>query len=263
MASTIASMSGVLAPTDSVPDGSVVVVGYPVGAQRSKDDLMSAAEAFGDPTWVPRWWWNNSEAVIISIDDDFTAAELYAAFRDSNGNYPAIQRLDSDADQEKLARNFELYVPWGTMVPAGTMLVITWPTGTVVPSQDALASHAAKLGRPFEIGIPKSHIGLELAAEARSEALYEHFKYGGSYPIIARADATAQDALEFLEKYSEIKDSLKELGSGGLGLADFMINLPKYLLIAGLVAGGAIIVGGGVYLAVKYFSEREEKEKKK
>lgn len=151
-------------------------------------------------------------------------------------------------------------------VPAGTNVVAAWPLYTVLPSQDKLREIASELGQPFEVSYldiyidDASHQGVTLAQARWGYEISAHFaQYTGNAPMLVAVDADLGEYIE-TEKKGEaakeiIKDTIEDLGLGSLEVTHTVGNLPQILLVGGLIVGGILVVGAGIY----FWSRRKKK----
>lgn len=144
------------------------------------------------------------------------------------------------------------------VVPAGTSVIVAWPFETITPDADVLEAAALEIGEPFKMAYlddAKYHYqGVKLASNMTGLEISNHFMYAtaGNAPAIFAVGPEWSAVLENEKTAGELIEDVKDTLSNVKDAASFGANLPRYLLIGGLVLGGLLIVGAGVwYIARK------------
>ncbi len=118
------------------------------------------------------------------------------------------------------------------------------------------------MGEPFQLTYyPGGHQGVKLSVSKTAYEVQAAFAAaaGGNAPALVAMDPDSESVVELEQAAEELKDSLdKTIGTIG-AVTTFGANLPRYLLIGGVVLGIGALVGGVVYLAWKHKKRGKKK----
>lgn len=140
-------------------------------------------------------------------------------------------------------------------IPAGSNVVAVWVPLTLLPEQSVLEAVATSYGEPFTLTYYEGHHqGVTLAATVPSLELYSAFAKaaGGNSPVIMALSPDAEGVIDIEKTADEFKEGISDTFENIAKGASVAANLPKYLLIGGLVIGGVLLVGGVAYLVITH-----------
>jgi hypothetical protein len=116
------------------------------------------------------------------------------------------------------------------------------------------------MGEPFNI--PYSSIfgnlektqGVTIANDTTGAAVASTFAAaaGGNVPALLALDPGAEGVIDNEKAAEKFKEGVGDTLDTLRGAASLVANMPKYLLVGGLVVGGALLVAGVIYLVGKH-----------
>lgn len=149
------------------------------------------------------------------------------------------------------------FLPQSMPLPAGSVVAAVWPVVTVLPTADTIREKMAGVADVWRIPgleVPNFQIlGCTVAETTTVNALTrEFFNVCGNAPGIMPMPEKAADLAAIFGASEDFKAGIQDSLGALAGVAAFSANLPKYLLVGGLVLGGVVVLGGVAYLAVTH-----------
>ena len=141
-------------------------------------------------------------------------------------------------------------LPTATL-PAGSNVLVVWPSQAVSPSMSVQREIAEQFGTPFEVpylGI--EHLGITIAEEVSAVDVASAYmmRAGGVFPWLIQAPHALDETIELVEDGDELTETIGEQFENLRDAAKVAAALPSILLVGGLVVGGVLVVGGIVYV---------------
>ena len=145
-------------------------------------------------------------------------------------------------------------IPSTEKIGAGTNVVACWPTATPLPQRSTLEEAAATLGEPFTLSyLTEEHQGVTLSGDRYGWEVQKAFAdvTGGDAPLLFALSADAEYAVGAEKAGETLKESVKESLDNVRKAAQLGADMPSYLLIGGLILGGMLVVGAGIWFVMK------------
>lgn len=151
-----------------------------------------------------------------------------------------------------------------SMLPAGANILGVWPATTVLPAQAALSAAVSVLGTPWtlsgmesdlsDMGYNRTHAGVTLAAatsEFNADKVFQVAAGGNAAQLQAVEGSDVDTVISLVQRGDDVIDAAKGAAGAIVDTATTATKAIKYGLYGLIFVGGALIVGGLVFVAVK------------